>query len=129
MAKINVSNNLKDRLTTLESSFNTETRNTIAGLLSDNYRLVWSSKGSSINRAWGEGAKGQQIDLYETGRLYRDMVGLTYVNITPSYISISAGQAYTSYLQDRYPFMNLSNQTAAAIAKAYVQPVRIALAG
>jgi len=25
--------------------------------------------------------------------------------------------------------MNLSNQTAAAIAKAYVQPVRIALAG
>lgn len=120
MLKINITNNLKDKLEGL--GYSTETKFKIQQELRDNYRLVWSSRGSSIGSPWPSG-----VDLIESGELRNNMVNLSYANITENFITIDSGVAYGSYVNDKYVFMRISEDTLSRIAKLYIEPISEAL--
>lgn len=73
-------------------------------IIQKNFENIWNTRGAAINSDW------QGNDLVNTGSLRRSLTGGT-INVSGTTISITATPPYASYVNDKYTFMQLTEET------------------
>jgi len=88
-------------------------------IISDNFENVWNTRGIAIMENW----KGN--DLVKTGRLRRSLTSGTididdYSGRGLITISITATPPYASYVNKKYKFMELTEETKRDLFRSYL---------
>lgn len=91
-----------------------EQKNQITDIVKENYIEVWQTKGASIGSPWKEG-----VDLVDTGALRQEMRSARGLKIYNSSMVITSSRPYSSFVNKRYRFMDLSSTTLRRIAQVY----------
>ena len=118
MLSISFSNRdiFSDLIKRLKEPLTSEQERDIADAIQDNFEEVWSSKGASIGSAWEN-----NVDLVETGALRNQMTSGRNFRITKNQIIISSTLPYSSFVDKKYPYMDLSAGTLRRIANVYTR--------
>ena len=118
MLSISFSNRdiFSDLIKRLQQPLTNEEERDIADAIQDNFEEVWSSKGASIGSPWGN-----NVDLVETGALRNQMTSGRNFRITKNQIIISSTLPYSSFVDKKYPFMDLSAGALRRIANVYTR--------
>jgi hypothetical protein len=118
MLSISFSNRdiFSDLIKRLKEPLTNEQERDIADAIQDNFEEVWSSKGASIGSPWEN-----NVDLVETGALRNQMTSGRNFRITKNQIIISSTLPYSSFVDKKYPFMDLSAGTLKRIANVYTR--------
>lgn len=118
MLSISFSNTdiFSDLIKRLEKPLTTQEEQDIADAISDNFREVWSSKGASIGSRWKN-----NVDLVDTGALRNQMTSGSNFRITKNQVMVYSTLPYASFVDAKYPFLDLSAGTLNRIAKVYTR--------
>ncbi len=118
MLSISFSNRdiFSDLIKRLQQPLTNEEERDIADVIQDNFEEVWSSKGASIGSPWKN-----NVDLVETGALRNQMTSGRNFRITKNQIIISSTLPYSSFVDKKYPYMDLSAGTLRRIADVYTR--------
>lgn len=110
-----------DMADALLSNLTPEEMDEINDAITENYEEVWSSRGRSVNgRRWEN-----NVDLVQSGRLRSDLTSGRNLRILRDQITISTTVPYASFVESKYPFMDLSAGTLDRIAKVYTRYMSI----
>jgi hypothetical protein len=105
-----------DLIRRLQQPLTSEEERNIADAIKDNFEEVWATKGASIGSRWEN-----NVDLVETGALRNQMTSGRNFRINKNQIIISATLPYSSFVDKKYPFMDLSAGTLNRIANVYTR--------
>ena len=112
---------LKDMIDALEFGLSGDERLEIEDAVVDNFEEVWASKGVSINgRRWRDG-----VDLIDTGALRDSLTYNIRLRIDRYGILITTYSPYAQYVDNKYPFMDLSANTMERIGEVYTRIMEI----
>ncbi len=75
--------------------------NQMRKVVTSNFRRVWASKGSNIGSDWNGN------DLIKSGQLFATLTDGSNISFQGSQINIVANTPYASFVNARYPFMEL----------------------
>lgn len=102
----------------LQRGLTRKEKDTIRTAVANNYKQVWRTKGSSIGSRWKN-----NVTLVDTGRLRNSLTipsGRT-TRFSRRGFRIRSDVPYSSFVNARYEFLDLSNRTLDAIAKVYTR--------
>lgn len=82
--------------------------------IQDNFDEIWNTRGRTIGARWAN-----NVDLVDTGRLRNSLTSGNNFRITKNQISIYTTVPYASFVDAKYPFMDVSAGTLRRIADVY----------
>jgi hypothetical protein len=86
-------------------------------LIIENFEDIWATRGAYINgRRWAGG-----VDLVDTGRLREDLTSGRRIAITERSITVWTIVPYASYVDQKYPFLDMSASTLERIGEVYLR--------
>jgi len=87
----------------------------IGAAIQTNFEEIWSSRGASIGSPWKN-----NVTLVDTGALRNQMTSGRNFKITKNQVRVYSTLPYASFVDAKYPFLDLSAGTLRKIAGVFV---------
>ena len=104
-----------DLIKRLQKRISSQDEAAIGDAIKTNFDEVWASKGASLGSPWKN-----NVTLVDTGALRSQMTSGRNFKITKNQVTVYSTLPYASFVDAKYPFLDLSAGTLRKIARVFV---------